>query len=104
MSAPHTLVASPQSNLTFPAIPNYSSDLEWVTAYLVQRMLSHASWAYAYLLWIIIGLVFTIYTLLRWLGPRGSYLEGLWSRWALRRRTWRKKHALALAIRQGQPH
>ena len=99
-----TLVASQQVNLTYAPIPDYPSDLEWVTAYLVQRMLSHASWAYAYLVWIIIGLVYLIYSFTRWTGLNNSYLAAVWHTWALRRRTWRKKHTLALALRKGYEH
>lgn len=100
----HTLVASQQANLTFPAIPDYPSDLEWVTAYLVQRMLSHASWAYAYLVWILIGTIYLTCTFARWAGLNNTYVAALWNSWALRRRTWRKKHTLALALRQDQEH
>lgn len=100
----HTLAVSQQTNLTFPTIPDFSSDLEWVTAYLVQRMLSHASWAYAYLLWFIIAASFLLYTLCRWSGLRRTSVGALWSKWALRRRTWRKKHALAVAIKLRKPH
>ncbi len=103
-SSPKTLASSSSSNLTFPTIPDYSDDLEWVTAYLVQRMLSHASWAYPYLLWIIIGTAFFAYSAMRWAGLRTGYYGILWSKWALRRRTWRKKHALETARKLGLPH
>ncbi|KAI0818756.1 hypothetical protein BC629DRAFT_1579267 [Irpex lacteus] len=65
---------------------NYADDLQWLTAYLAQHMLSHSSWVYA------------------WILSRGGYLGALWSKWALRRRTWRKKRGLAAAQRKGQPH
>ena len=100
-----TLVSSSSSaNLTLPAIPNYSDDLEWVTAYLVQHMLSESSWVYAWLLWIVIGVVFIALTVMHWVGFRGGYLGAVWSKWALRRRTWRKKHSLTVAMKTGQPH
>lgn len=101
----HTLVSStPTSNLTLPAIPDYSDDLEWVTAYLVQHMLSEPSWVYAWILWIAVGVTLLSLTLMHWAGFRGGYLGAVWSKWALRRRTWRKKHSLAMAAKAGQPH
>lgn len=100
----HTLLSTRSSNLTLPTIPDYSDDLEWVTAYLVQHMLSQSSWVYAWILWIAIGAVFIVFTIMHWAGFRGGYIGALWSKWALRRRTWRKKHSLAVAAKLGQPH
>lgn len=37
-------------------------------------------------------------------GLRRGYLGAVWSKWALRRRTWRKNHALAVVQKAGQPH
>lgn len=104
MHAPTFLSASLASNLTLPAIPDYSDDLEWVTAYLAQHMLSESSWIYAWILWIAVGAVFTTFVFMHWAGFRGGYVGALWSKWALRRRTWRKKHSLAVAAKTGQPH
>ncbi len=90
--------------LTLPPLPDYADDLQWLTAYLAQHMLSHSSWVYAWILWISIGVVFLTATILHWTRSRGGYLGALWSKWALRRRTWRKKRGLAAAQRKGQPH
>lgn len=100
-----TLASAPASaNTTLPPIPDYPDDLEWVTAYLAQHLLSQSSWVYAWLLWIIVALVFVVFTAMHWAGFRGGYLGALWSKWALRRRTWRKKHSLAVAVKAGRPH
>lgn len=87
-----------------PVIPDDSSSLQWITLYLKQRMLSRSSWVYAWGFWIVMASVFFSYAFLRWAGLRGGYLGALWSKWALRRRTWRKKHSLAAAQRSGQSH
>ncbi|GJE90804.1 NADPH oxidase family protein [Phanerochaete sordida] len=93
--------SSPSANLTLPAIPNYPDDLEWVTAYLAQHMLSESSWVYAWILWIIVAAAFLTFSIMHWAGFRGGYLGAVWSKWAFRRRTWRKKRSAAKA---GQPY
>ncbi|THG99773.1 hypothetical protein EW026_g2643 [Hermanssonia centrifuga] len=95
---------STQSNLTFAPIPDYPNDVEWVTAYLVQRILSDSTWVYAWILWIAIAVIFFSYSAMRWAGLRGGYIGAVWSKWSLRRRTWRKKHSLAVALKLGRPH
>ena len=101
----HTFLSTDaSSNTTLPPIPEYDNDLEWVTAYLVQHMLSQSSWVYTWILWAAIGLVFFVFTAMHWAGFRGGYLGAVWSKWALRRRTWRKKHSLTVAMKAGQPH
>ncbi|KAI1795794.1 hypothetical protein LXA43DRAFT_1163671 [Ganoderma leucocontextum] len=87
-----------------PTSPSYSDDLEFVTAYLTVRALSDASRVYAYVLWIALGAFLFFWSVCHHLHIRGGYLGALWSKWALRRRTWRKKHTLALAKANGQPH
>ncbi|TBU35891.1 hypothetical protein BD311DRAFT_708390 [Dichomitus squalens] len=87
-----------------PTSPSYSDDLEFVTAYLTVHALSDASHVYAYLLWIALGTLLLFWSTFHHLHLRGGYLGALWSKWALRRRTWRKKHSLAVAKAKGQPH
>ena len=79
-----TFLSSRSTNLTLPTIPSYTDDVEWVTAYLVQHMLSRASWVYAWILWIAIGAIFMALTVMHWAGFRGGYLGAHWSKWALR--------------------
>ncbi|KAI0748209.1 ferric reductase like transmembrane component-domain-containing protein [Daedaleopsis nitida] len=88
----------------YPSTPSYANDLEFVTAYLTVHMLSDASRVYSYLLWIAIGAVLIICSLLHHFNVRGGYLGAFWSKWAIRRRTWRKKHSLAVAKARGEPH
>ncbi|KAI0703624.1 hypothetical protein BC835DRAFT_1303149 [Cytidiella melzeri] len=97
-------LASKLMNSTLPTIPDYSDDYQWLTAYLVQHRLSQASWVYAYILWLAIAAVFLTFSILHWTRLRGGYIGAVWNKWALRRRTWRKKHSLAAAQRSGQPH
>lgn len=88
----------------YPSTPSYSDDLEFITAYLTVHMLSDASRVYSYILWIALGVVLIACSILHHLHVRGGYLGAVWSKWSLRRRTWRKKHSLAVAKAKGQPH
>lgn len=78
--------------------------LEWITAYLTVHSLSIPSRRYSFLLWLAILVVFLAFAILHWTGSRGGSFGATWSKWALRRRTWRKKHTLALAQSTNQPH
>lgn len=91
-------------NLTLPTVPDYEDDLEWVTAYLVQHMLSTSSWVYAYIAWMGVGAIFLVFLFSHWFGLRATYVGALWNKWATRRRTFRKKHSLTAAQRAGKPH
>lgn len=102
MSSP--AIALARTNATLPVIPDYTDELQWLTAYLTQHSLSRASWVYAWILWIALAFIFLSVSCMRWAGLRGGYLGALWSKWSLRRRTWRKKRSLAAAQRRGQPH
>lgn len=95
---------SSTSSTAFPADPTtppYTDNLEWITAYLTIHSLSVSSHRYAFLLWIIVVFIFLAFAILHWTGARGGVLGARWSKWALRRRTW-KKHA-ALGTRRGTP-
>ncbi|KAH9946045.1 uncharacterized protein BXZ73DRAFT_86249 [Epithele typhae] len=82
----------------------YTDDLKFVSAYLTVHMQSDASRVYSYILWIALGVVLIVCSILHHLHLGGGYLGARWSKWALRRRTWRKKHSLAVAKANGQPH
>ena len=96
--------ATPTFRPANPTSPAYSEDLKFVTAYLAAHALSDASRVYAYLLWIALGALLLFWSTFHHLHLRTGYLGALWSKWALRRRTWRKKHSLAAAKANGQPH
>ncbi|KAH7889238.1 ferric reductase like transmembrane component-domain-containing protein [Phlebopus sp. FC_14] len=104
MSSP----ASPSSTLAAhpsnPTTPAFSDELEWITAYLTAHSLSAPSRRYSFLLWIAVVLVFLTFAILHWTGSRAGVLGAYWSKWSLRRRTWRKKHSLAVARKNNQPH
>lgn len=87
-----------------PTTPAFADDADWILAYLKIHALSKASWRYAYMFWLAIGSVAFTFTVFRLLGPRLGRLGAYWSKWSLRRRTWRKKHSLAQARKSGQPH
>jgi hypothetical protein len=93
-----------QPNNPNPTTPAFSDDVEWITAYLKIHALSHTTWRYAYFLWFAIGVVASIFALCHLLGLRSGILGAYWSKWSLRRRTWRKKHSLAQAKKSGQRH
>ena len=87
-----------------PGPPNYQADLDWIAAYLTAHSMSKASYRVTYALWIIVASLFLIGALLRLTGTRGPYYFAHWSKWALRRRTWRKQRGKKKAERTGKPH
>lgn len=100
-----TTTSSVVSSLTpNPTTPAVDDDLEWITAYLIIHRLSYPSWRYAYIFWALIALVAIGFGACHMLGLRGGLIGAYWSKWALRRRTWRKKHSLARATKRGVPH
>lgn len=87
-----------------PTTPPYSDAGEYAEAYLTIHTMSSPSYRYAYLLWFGVIIVFVIFALLHWTGGRGGAVGALWSKWTLRRRTWRKKRALEAARRNPAAH
>ncbi|KAI0831386.1 hypothetical protein BC628DRAFT_1353480 [Trametes gibbosa] len=96
--------ATASSRPAYPPSPAFANDLEFVTAYLTVHVLSDASRIYAYVFWVALVAVLLCCSLLHHLNIRGGYIGAIWSKWAIRRRTWRKKHSLSLAKARGQPH
>ncbi|TDL24793.1 hypothetical protein BD410DRAFT_718444 [Rickenella mellea] len=87
-----------------PTTPSFSEDVSWITGYMFIHQQSHPSWRYAYILWLAILFVFLIFAVLHLTGRRGGVVGAYWSKWSLRRRTFRKRHSLAVARRTGLPH
>ncbi|KAF9644193.1 hypothetical protein BDM02DRAFT_3122293 [Thelephora ganbajun] len=87
-----------------PSSPDYEDSLDWVTAYLTVHSMSKTSYRVTYALWIIIAAFFLIGTLVRLSGTHRPYYFAHWSKWALRRRTWRKHRGKKEAERTGKPH
>lgn len=96
--------SSPSINPPNPTTPSYTDNTEWITAYLAIHTMSNPSRRYGYLLWIAVVFVFLVFALLHWTGSRGGFIGAKWSKWSLRRRTWRKKHSLVVARKRGEPH
>lgn len=95
-------MSAPTSTLTpNPTTPAYPDDVEWITAYLTIHMLSVPSRRYAYLLWTVVVFFFLLFAVLHWTGSRGGSLGAYWTKWAIRRRTWRKKGKIAAARKKG---
>ena len=95
--------ASFSVNINPTPLPTTDDD-QWITTYLTIHQLSTPSYRYAYILWLAVTFVFLLFVVSHWSGGRGRAIGGLWSKWSLRRRTWRKQHSLAEARRQGKPH
>lgn len=87
-----------------PTTPAFSDDLDWITAYLTIHSLSVPSRRYSFLVWIVVVFFFLAFAILHWTGSRGGFLGAYWTKWTLRRRTWRKKHNIALALKRNDPH
>jgi hypothetical protein len=88
-------------NPTTPAIIN---DLQWIEQYLDIHQMSFPSYRYAYFLWFCIVLFVLLFGIAHWTGTKGGWLGAKWNKWALRRRTWRKKHAVAAAMKAPNRH
>ncbi|KAG0707711.1 ferric reductase like transmembrane component-domain-containing protein [Suillus ampliporus] len=103
MSSSSAATVSTTAFLADPTTPAFSDDLEWITAYLTIHSLSVPSRRYSFLLWIGVVLFFLVFAILHWTGSRGGFVGAHWTKWSLRRRTWRKKHNVALARKGNDP-
>ena len=92
--------ATTTTNNPNPTTPAFLNDYDWINSYLLIHSMSNPSYRYAYILWLIIALVVAIFGFLHLTGRRGGAWGARWAKWALRRRTWRKKSAL----RSNTPH
>jgi len=96
-------MASPTSTLrSDPTTPVIDDGTEWIAAYLIIHIMSEGSKRYAYLLWFAVGLIFFVFAILHLTGSRGGFIGAYWSKWALRRRTWRGKYTIERAKRRGE--
>lgn len=89
-----TAAATTSAEPSNPTAPNISDDVTWLTAYLTIHSLSKNSYVYMYIFWLLVFLVFFLLACANWSGVRDSAIGARWAKWALRRRTWRKKHTL----------
>lgn len=87
-----------------PSTPNYTNSLDWITAYLTVHSMSKASYRVTYALWIIIATFFIIGTIIHLAGTDRPWYFAHWSKWALRRRTWRKNRGKKGVEESGKPH
>ena len=99
-----SLSASTSSFTPNPTTPAYSDDLDWITAYLAIHSMSDSSRCYGYILWVVAFLIFLAFGIVNWTGSSGRFIGAIWSKWSIRRRTWRKKHSLTIARRNNKPH
>jgi len=101
-SSSSILVPSSTAYTPNPTTPAFSDDFEWIEAYLTIHVLSHPSRRYSYFLWVLIGFVFFIVAFLHLSGSSTGIIGARWNKWALRRRTLRKKHARMVAWKEGR--
>ena len=92
------------SNPSDPPTPDYEDPLDWITGYLMVHSMSKTSYGVTYALWIIIAIFFLIGTVFHLAGTQRPYHFAHWSKWALRRRTWRKHRGKKEAERTGKAH
>ncbi|KAG2111597.1 uncharacterized protein F5147DRAFT_92393 [Suillus discolor] len=104
MASASVATASSTTLPTDPTTPAFSDDLEWITAYLTIHSLSIPSRRYSFLIWIVVVLFFLAFAILHWTGSRGGFLGAHWTKWTLRRRTWRKKYNIAFALKNDHSH
>ena len=77
-----------------PTTPSFQSDLSWVTAYLIIHSLSSNRYVYTYFLWMGLFVFLVLFSAFHFARVRGGALGALWTKYTIRRRTWRKKHSL----------
>jgi hypothetical protein len=87
-----------------PGSPPYKDGHDWITGYLTVHSMSKPSYRVAFALWIIIAAFFLIGTFVHLTGTSKPWLFAYWTKWALRRRTWRKNAGKKEAERTGKPH
>lgn len=100
----YAAATSKSAHVPNPSTPAFINDFQWINSYLIIHKMTTPSYRYSFLLWILVVFVVLVIGILHWTGSRGGFFGAAWSKWALRRRTWRKKHALAQAKRDGKPH
>ncbi|KAG8940828.1 hypothetical protein FRC04_005009 [Tulasnella sp. 424] len=104
----YSRVANPASTTTYnnpnPTTPAFLDDYDWINSYLTIHKMSVITYRYAYLLWIIIAFGAIVFSVLHLTGERGGAFGARWAKWAVRRRTWRKKSTLAAIRKSNQPH
>ncbi|KIO23383.1 hypothetical protein M407DRAFT_244807 [Tulasnella calospora MUT 4182] len=104
----YSRVANPASTTTYrnpnPTTPAFLDDYDWINSYLTIHKMSVITYRYAYLLWIIIAFGAVVFSVLHLTGERGGAFGARWAKWAVRRRTWRKKSTLAAIKKSNQPH
>ena len=87
-----------------PGSPPYAEPRDWITGYLMVHSMSKPSYRVAFILWIVIASLFFVSSVLHLIGTNRPSIFAGWSKWALRRRTWRKHAGKQEAERTGRPH
>lgn len=87
-----------------PRTPVLLDDVEWVTAFMVIHMLSESSRRYMYILWMLIAGITVVAAVAHVFGHRLGIIRGYYNKWAMRRRTWRGKHAIEMSKKRGKHH
>jgi len=87
---------------TDPTIPTFADPLQWITAYLTAHMMSDNSRRYMYVLWIGVAVFFFCAGIMHYTGTRGSQMWAYYTRWAIRRRTWRGKYYMELSRKRNE--
>ncbi|KZT42042.1 hypothetical protein SISSUDRAFT_1058911 [Sistotremastrum suecicum HHB10207 ss-3] len=95
---------SPVDNPPNPSTPAYLDDELFVETYLAIHKMSSASYRYVYLLWFVFIFFSLIFALLHWTGSRQGVVGAWWSKWSLRRRTFREKSSLEAAKKDARVH
>ena len=86
-----------------PTTPAFLEDFDWIESYLAIHVTSAASYRYAYIMWILIAIAVAVTAAMHLTGNRGGALGARWAKWAMRRRTWRKKKVRPAAKPGGRP-
>jgi hypothetical protein len=77
--------------LTNPTTPPFSTDEEFIGAYMIIHVGSYPTRRWGYILWFIIGGIFLLFTVAHLLNLRTGLIGAYWHKWALRRKTLRNK-------------
>ena len=87
-----------------PGSPPYAEPRDWIAGYLIVHSMSRPSYRVAFILWIVIASLFFVSSVLRLIGTNKPFIFAYWSKWAMRRRTWRKYAGKKESERMGKSH
>jgi hypothetical protein len=88
-----TAVASAiqQGHPAYPTVPIFKDDYNYIGAFMRIYVGSDSTRRWGYIFWFIVAGIFIVFSIFHASGLRSGVLGAYWSKWSLRRRTWRNR-------------